>query len=53
MNDIAPDFPELSARTGYGINPIERLSEKREDAAFVAAQAADPAAAANAAPAAR
>jgi NAD+ diphosphatase len=45
MNDIAPDFPELSARTGYGVNPIERLSEKREDAAFVAAQAADPAAA--------
>ena len=37
MNDIAGGFPELSARTGYAINPIERLSERREDADFIAA----------------
>ena len=41
MNDIAGAFPELSARTGYAINPIERLSERREDARFVAERAAD------------
>jgi NAD+ diphosphatase len=45
MNDIAGGFPELSSRTGYGVNPIERLSERREDQEFVAARAADPAAA--------
>ena len=45
MNDIAAGFPELSARTGYGVNPIERLSERREDGEFVAARAADPTAA--------
>jgi NAD+ diphosphatase len=44
MNDFSGDFPELSARTGYAINPIERLSERREDARFVAERAADPAA---------
>ena len=41
MNDLAGAFPELSARTGYAINPIERLSERREDAGFVAECAAD------------
>ena len=44
MNDVTGDFPELSARTGYGVNPIERLSERREDAAFVETCAADPSA---------
>jgi len=44
MNDLASAFPELSARTGYAVNPIERLSERREDAGFVAACAADPSA---------
>ena len=34
MNDLAGAFPELSARTGYAVNPIERLSERREDAGF-------------------
>jgi NAD+ diphosphatase len=42
MNDLAGAFPELSARTGYAINPIERLSERREDGGFVAECAADP-----------
>lgn len=42
MNDVAGDFLELSARTGYGVNPIERLSERREDKAFVEQCAADP-----------
>ena len=45
MNDIAGSFPELSARTGYAVNPIERLSERREDAQFIAARAAEPEAA--------
>ena len=35
---------ELSARIGYGVNTIERLSERREDAAFVAERAAEPSA---------
>jgi NAD+ diphosphatase len=55
MNDIAQRLTEdgadaealleLSSRIGYGVNPIERLSERREDAAFVAERATDPAAA--------
>ena len=45
MNDIAGEHLELSARIGYGVNPIERLSERREDAEFVAARAAEPEAA--------
>src|SRR5262249_48821621 len=45
MNDFADAVEELSARTGYAINPIERVSERREDSAFVAAHAADPLAA--------
>ncbi len=45
MNDISGEFHELSSRIGYGVNPIERLSERRDDAAFVEAQAADAAAA--------
>jgi NAD+ diphosphatase len=44
MNDVVGDISELSARTGYGVNPIERLSERRDDAAFVAECAADAAA---------
>jgi NAD+ diphosphatase len=40
MNDVAGVL-ELSARTGYAINPIERASERREDADFIAALAAD------------
>jgi NAD+ diphosphatase len=44
MNDFKGAFPELSARTGYAINPIERLSERREDARFVAERASDPSA---------
>jgi NAD+ diphosphatase len=44
MNDVAGVL-ELSARTGYAINPIERLSEKREDASFIAVLAADASAA--------
>jgi NAD+ diphosphatase len=43
MNDIANEFQELSARTGYAINPIERLSERRDDVDFVNGHAADPA----------
>jgi len=41
MNDLTSAFQELSARTGYSVNPIERLSERREDAGFVAECAAD------------
>jgi NAD+ diphosphatase len=41
MNDFANPLLELSARTGFAVNPIERLSERREDASFVAECAAD------------
>ena len=40
MNDVAGVL-ELSARTGYAVNPIERVSEKREDARFIGALMAD------------
>ena len=45
MNDVAQGSAELSARIGYGVNPIERASERREDTQFVAARAAEPGAA--------
>ncbi|SDQ89444.1 NAD+ diphosphatase [Rhizobiales bacterium GAS191] len=45
MNDVSNGFAELSSRIGYGVNTIERLSERREDADFVAARAAEPSAA--------
>ena len=41
MTDSAPD---LSALTGFASNPLDRLSEKRDDAAFMAGLLADPAA---------
>lgn len=42
MREAAPDYPEPSARTGFAGNPLDRLSERREDAAFVAALRRDP-----------
>ena len=44
MNDVATARWELSARTGFSVNPIERLSERREDAGFVDECAAHPSA---------
>ena len=35
-------FSELSARTGYSGNDLDRQSEKRDDAAYIAALQADP-----------
>lgn len=39
-----PAIDERSARVGYAVNPLDRRSDKREDAAFIAAQNAHPAA---------
>jgi NAD+ diphosphatase len=38
-NPLAPDFfaPELSAATGFGVNPLDRLSDKRGEADWVEA----------------
>ena len=41
MNDVAALFAELSAHTGFSVNPIERLSERREEAGFIGECAAD------------
>ena len=41
MTESAPD---LSALTGFACNPLDRLSDKRDDAAFMAGLLADPAA---------
>ncbi|HEY8578355.1 MAG TPA: NUDIX-like domain-containing protein, partial [Beijerinckiaceae bacterium] len=35
--------PEPSAATGFAVNPLDRLSERRDDAAFVEALAREPA----------
>jgi NAD+ diphosphatase len=37
MREAAPVYREHSARTGFAGNPLDRLSEKRDDPAFVAA----------------
>ncbi|MDB5651803.1 MAG: diphosphatase [Hyphomicrobiales bacterium] len=42
MSAPAPDVLDASALTGYGVNGLDRLAEKRDDAAFVAALAAEP-----------
>jgi NAD+ diphosphatase len=39
-----PAIDERSARVGYAVNPLDRRSDKREDAAFIADQRAQPAA---------
>jgi NAD+ diphosphatase len=39
-----PAIDERSARVGYAVNPLDRRSDKREDAAFIADQRAHPAA---------
>ena len=41
MRDHSPHFSDRSARTGFGINPLDRLSALREDAAALAALRAD------------
>ena len=33
---------ELSAATGYAVNPLDRMSERREDAEFIAILQRDP-----------
>jgi NAD+ diphosphatase len=39
---VIVDRPELSAATGYAVNPLDRMSERRDDAAFIAALQHDP-----------
>jgi len=43
MPDSLPFIPaELSAQTGFAVNPLDRLSSRRDDADFIAALKADP-----------
>jgi NAD+ diphosphatase len=35
MKSCPPLFPDRSQATGYGVNPLDRLSERRDDPAFV------------------
>jgi NAD+ diphosphatase len=37
MKNLPPLFPDRSQETGYGINPLDRLSERRDDPAFIEA----------------
>jgi NAD+ diphosphatase len=37
MKSFPPLFPDRSQATGYGINPLDRLSERRDDPAFISA----------------
>jgi len=39
---VTIDRSELSAATGYAVNPLDRMSERREDAEFIAALRRDP-----------
>jgi NAD+ diphosphatase len=42
MPPAAHDVTDASALTGYGVNELDRLAEKRDDGAFVTALAAAP-----------
>ena len=42
LTEAQMPFNELSARVGYAGNDLDRQSEKRDDAAYVAALQADP-----------
>jgi NAD+ diphosphatase len=39
---VIVDRSELSAATGYAVNPLDRMSERREDADFIAGLRGDP-----------
>src|SRR5947209_5871203 len=39
---LIADRSELSAATGYAVNPLDRMSERREDAPFIEAMRRDP-----------
>lgn len=42
MPPAAPEITDASALTGYGVNELDRLAEKRDDSAFVTSLAAAP-----------
>jgi NAD+ diphosphatase len=42
MHEAAPLYLEASAKTGFAGNPLDRLSERREDRDFIAALRLDP-----------